>query len=74
MGEDSLTLGRDDLQRAGWRFPERGWVKVGNGYAVIATDPEGDYKLQIVSDPDKEPEKWLDDAGPKDEGAQLTLL
>jgi len=73
----SETLGRTDMvrmQREGWHFPERGWVKVANGWIVLATSPEGDFKLQTVADPEKEPEKWADDAGPKDEGAQLTLL
>lgn len=69
------TLGRTDMlrmQRDGWVFPDRGWVKVANGWFVLATSPEGDFKTQIVADPEKEPEKWADDAGPKAEVAQFT--
>lgn len=69
------ALSRSEIlhrQGEGWSFDSRG-VRVANGWAVWARDPRGDLRLEILSDPTDEPEKWRDDAGPKDEGAQLQL-
>lgn len=77
MSGDVSTLGRADMlrmQREGWHFPASGYVRVANGWCVLAVDPRGDFRMEVISDPEKEPEKWADDLGPKCEGAQLALL
>lgn len=69
------SLGRPDIlrmQRDGWKFPGHG-VRVGNGWAVMAIDPRGNYDLQLIADPGDEPQKWCDDAGPRSEGDQFQL-
>lgn len=70
------TLGRLDIEkmkRDGWRFTGNA-VRVGNGWTILAIDPDGNYDAQIIADPEQEPDKWLDDAGAKAEGDQLSLL
>lgn len=70
------TLGRTDvlrMKREGWQFTGNA-VRCGNGYLILATDPNGNYDAQVLADPEQEPEKWLDDEGAKFEGDQLSLL
>jgi hypothetical protein len=77
MSAGSLSLGRTEilrLQNDGWIFFSGGAVRVGNGWLLLALDPRGNYTVQIIADPNDEPEKWADDSGPKCEGAQLALL
>ena len=64
----SDALGAADIrrmQKAGWAFEGSGW-KVGNGYMVWATNPQGNLVLKLLADPEQEPEKWPEepDANP----------
>lgn len=54
------SLGYADVKRLeaeGWRFTDHG-LRVGNGWLVWAKDPKGLWKIQLLADPDEEPEKF----------------
>jgi hypothetical protein len=77
MSSACASLGRDDILRMqanGTTFFSDGAVRVANGWMMLTLDSRLNYGVELVADPDKEPDKWRDDHGPRLEEEQLSLL
>lgn len=47
----------EEMQESGWRFNDRG-LRLGDCWAIWATDPDGYWHIQFVADPEQSPEKF----------------
>lgn len=62
------------METEGWTFSDSA-LRVGNGWLMWCQDPAGNLKLQLLADPEDEPQKFLSDKSPVDGcvDAQLAL-